>query len=823
MSALPDIPLNSRSPEAVSGPSSKRPLGNWKRIIGWVAAGVVGLVLLIIVGVAALLHSERFHAYLLRTAQEKATEALGGQVQMRDFTLHWSGISPTVDLYNVVVHGAAPYSDPPLLEAEALHLGVTVTSLLHKAWYVGDVRIEHPVVRILADREGHTNIPPAKTEKPATQSRTSIFDLGIRHLLLQNGEIYYNDRKTELSAELHDLRLESGFELLTTRYSGTLSYRNGHLQMKGANPIAHNLDARFVATPEEFRLESADLTTTSSRFSIAATVRDYSQPQIHATYHALVDGGEFRRALNSPSLPTGIVQVSGVLDYDSRSNGPLLASINTNGDVRSTALVVSSQNARTQIRDIGARYSLAKGNAAVTGIHAQLLGGGFAGTLTMRDITGTPKSHLSATLNGISIAQVQSELQNTMASSSVTNQLAVRGSINATTDATWGKTMDDLLARADATLQADAQPAQGGTVTPVNGSVHARYDGRTGQLSFDQSYAKTAATAVTLNGTVSRNAALQVRVNSNDLHELETIAAAFRAPDSEPLGLYGQAALSATISGSTRNPQIAGQLSAENLKVRGSEWKTLRANVAASPAQVRLENGELDSPGNGRVTFGLTAGLQQWSFTKSSPFQVQIAASQMNVTDLLKAAGSTAPVSGILSADVSFTGTQLAPRGHGTIDLASARIDGEPLRTATLRFQGTGTQVQANLKIDLPAGSANATLLYEPKTQAYTAEVHAPGIKLDQLETVNARNLQLQGVLDINASGRGTLQDPQMQAVIEIPQFQVRDQAIRGLKLQTNVANHVANFHAQFRSNQHPRGWTWHDSAQRRLCRRCKS
>ena len=30
--------------------------------------------------------------------------------------------------------------------------------------------------------------------------------------------------------------------------------------------------------------------------------------------------------------------------------------------------------------------------------------------------------------------------------------------------------------------------------------------------------------------------------------------------------------------------------------------------------------------------------------------------------------------------------------------------------------------------------------------------------------------------------------------MIEVPQLQVRDQVIRGLKLQTNVANHVANF-----------------------------
>ena len=52
-----------------------------------------------------------------------------------------------------------------------------------------------------------------------------------------------------------------------------------------------------------------------------------------------------------------------------------------------------------------------------------------------------------------------------------------------------------------------------------------------------------------LNGTISKNAALQVRVNSNDLHELETISAAFRAPESAAFGLYGQAVLMRRLAG----------------------------------------------------------------------------------------------------------------------------------------------------------------------------------------------------------------------------------------------------------------------------------
>jgi translocation and assembly module TamB len=760
----------------------------------WVAAGAGALVLVAVLGITLLLHSERFHGYLLRTAQQKASDALGSRAQMRDFAVHWSGISPTVDLYGVVVHGAAPYSEPPLFEADAIYLRATITSWLHKAWYVSDVRIEHPIARIFAGRDGRTNLPPPKPTKSSAQNTMSVFDLGIRHLRLERGEFYYNNRKSEVSADLRDLALQSTFALITKSYSGTLSYREGRLQLRNANSIAHNFNARFVATPEEFKLETAVLNTAHSRLSLVADLHDYAQPRVHATYEAMIDAGEFRRALNNPSLPTGIIQSSGALDYDGSSSRSLLATVATRGEIRSTGMAVTGRSHRITLRNLGAQYSLVNGDAEITGISAQLLGGTLAGTMTIRDLAGSARSHLSVSLNALSLGDLQNALQSAGSSSSAANQIALRGSLNATADATWGKTMQNLLARADATLQAGVEPAKGGSTTALNGVIHTRYIGKSGQLAFDRSYLRTSTTMVTLNGTVGDKAALQVRVNSEDLHELEAIASSFRPPDSEPLGLYGRATMDASVSGSTRIPQLSGQLNAENLRLKGSQWKLLRANFEANPSHIRVENGELNSAGRGRVTFRLATALQQWSPTGSTPFQVNVAASQINVEDLAKAAGSTAPVAGTLSANIIASGTQLAATGHGTISLTAARVAGEPVRAVDLQFQGTGKQVNAKLKIDLPAGSTNATVAYEPASQTFTAELHAAGIKLDQLETVKGRNLQLQGILDVNAHGRGTVQNPQLQAVIEVPQLQVRDQVIRGIKLQSSVANHTANF-----------------------------
>ena len=66
----------------------------------------------------------------------------------------------------------------------------------------------------------------------------------------------------------------------------------------------------------------------------------------------------------------------------------------------------------------------------------------------MRDLAGATKSQLSASLNQISLAH----LQRTFAPAT-TSQAGIQGSVNATASANWGKSLEDLTARADASLQ----------------------------------------------------------------------------------------------------------------------------------------------------------------------------------------------------------------------------------------------------------------------------------------------------------------------------------------------------------------------------------
>jgi uncharacterized protein involved in outer membrane biogenesis len=218
------------------------------KVAGWTFAILLLLILCLAVTAAFLIRSPRVHACLIQTVQTKATAALNTPVHFRDFSFHLSGLNPSVDVYQLTVEGASPHRDTPLAQADQLHLEVTVASLLRRSWYVNNIRIEHPVVRVLVDREGTTNLP-ASEKSSATSSSTNIFDLGIRHLLIERGELYYNDRKSDLSADLRQLLFQSHFDLTGKHYYGNSLIEKATYNL--AMPLRfHSLDANFSATPQ---------------------------------------------------------------------------------------------------------------------------------------------------------------------------------------------------------------------------------------------------------------------------------------------------------------------------------------------------------------------------------------------------------------------------------------------------------------------------------------------------------------------------------------------------------------------------------------------
>ncbi|HZD96427.1 MAG TPA: AsmA family protein, partial [Candidatus Sulfotelmatobacter sp.] len=295
----------------------------WKKVLLW---SVAALVVLVVGTVGTLVlvvqHSIGFRHNILAKVENSVQQSTGAKLEVGDFNLRLSSLS--LDLHNIVVRGKEADPNRPLLQADHLHVGLTIDSLLRRKWHVRDIIIDHPVVRMQVNKAGENNLPtpPKKNE---SSSNTNIFDLAIRELKLDRGEIYYNDEKTPLDAELRVFNVNAGYDPAQNKYSGQLGYNNGKIVYGTYAPVEHNFQARFGVTPQVFTLEKLELVAGKSRVDLSATVNNYNSPdrQAQGNYDAVLVTSDFQRILlKNPSVPGGTVRLAGQLNYQADPNRP---------------------------------------------------------------------------------------------------------------------------------------------------------------------------------------------------------------------------------------------------------------------------------------------------------------------------------------------------------------------------------------------------------------------------------------------------------------------------------------------------------------------
>jgi len=777
----------------------------------WIAAVIVFPILLGAVVFFFLANSSRGHVYLINLIEKQAGESLGVPVRLQNLDLHLTTLS--VDLYGLTVAGAGPHSYPPLLQVQHAEAGVRVVSVLGREWYFDSIRIDNPVAQIFVDKNGVSNLPTFKSS--TSGSSTTVFDLGIRHAVLSNGAVIYNNQPSAIAFDLRDVQLNASFNSLLQKYSGDLAYADGHLNYSGYQIPPHKLSVQFDVTPSAFHLSPAKIQSGNTQLVLTATLNNYNAPIVQAQYYATVDGQQLAGVLHDSSIPSGLVTVSGSAQYQSTPGRVLLQSLIVNGDVTSREVISKTPSLRADVSNISGHYSLANGDATLHDFRANLLGGEVTAQGTVKNIGGDSRSKFDATLRGISLANARRMI----GPAASTGPVAIAGTLNATATAAWGKTFDDIVAHTDATIEAGlsgeqgprgpaqrlaARSAQTGTFNsaptggsvPINAALHATYTGKTQELALDHSYFRTPQTNLYLNGTVSKNSSLGVELQANDLHEIEDVAGLFRTPPKgqsvQPLGLAGTASFDGVVRGSTSAPHVTGLLTAQNLQVQGSSWKLLRTNIDARPSQVRLQHAELEPATQGHVALNASAELHTWSFSNSSPIDLQLNATQLDISELAKLAGQQLPATGTLAADIKMHGTVLNPEGNGNVTITKAAAYGEPLTSVKATFSGNGDQARANLSISAPAGAINAKLAASPNRKTYTAELTSSGIHLDKLQILKANGINPGGVVSISANGQGTFDNPQLDATIQIPSLVVQQQTISDIRLMANLANHQA-------------------------------
>jgi translocation and assembly module TamB len=505
---------------------------------------------------------------------------------------------------------------------------------------------------------------------------------------------------------------------------------------------------------------------------------------------------ELAEILKDPSLPRGDVTLSGAVGYQTTAKEPFLRAVQLAGRFDSRALAVRASPVAASVESIHGIYQLKDGNLRIQRLDADALEGHLSARMDMLHLDQNPISKVNATLRGLSLERLSDKMP-----ASTRQNVHLLGRMNLTVQANWSK--DFAAMRAYAHLEINgptALPSQPNQI-PVNGSVDVEYDGVKQSASFGQCRLRVANTELTLNGVVSRQSKLNIEADAKDLHQLTILASAFgnanptanQTASVPRYDLRGAAHFTGQITGPTTDPRIQGQLSGANLEVQGSKWRTVRVNLDAASSGVRFQNGYLQSAQQGEISFNGSTGLQRWSFTPQSPQSLQAKVNRLSVADLERLVKAEYPITGDLSGEIAFAGSELQPVGHGSLQLAKASAWNESIRTLRLDFQGDKNSLHSTAQLQIAAGTANANLTYVPKTEHYEMTLTADGLKLDELQSVQQRAGSVSGVLTAKVSGQGTIRDPQLSANVQIPQLQISGQAFSGVKAQMDLVHQHAD------------------------------
>jgi translocation and assembly module TamB len=761
-------------------------MAKWQKIVGWTTVTIGALVLLVVVAAIVVLKNPAFHRYVIAKVEQTADQSTGARVEIKNLQIHIKTL--TAEIYGLTVHGTEPKDAKPLLQVPHITIGLKILSVLHHQVNLSKLLIDHPVVNLVVDANGHSNLPqPPSSQK---KSSTNIFDLAIGHVLLTNGVVDALDREIPLNANLSGLRTEITFSQLHQAYSGTISYQRGLIQYQHLQPLPHSLEAAFSVDPSELNLKELQVRLGGSQVRIEATVQNYSNaPVAQGRYSVVLHTQDFSGL--STANAAGDVTLTGNLGYRYVAGQSALRNATLTGDISSNGLAISSPQAVVKVQKIAGKYQLAGGNFKADGVTLNLLDGQLTTNGTVEQIDSARRSRFQMKLAGISLQALKASMRDLSKQS-----VPVSGTLNATADANWLGTLANLRAKSAITVHGavTTTQAEGSHRFPLNADLHVNYDAPRNLISIASSSIQLPATSIHAQGEIGDHSNLTIMASSSDLHQLLLLAGAapsatLQQPGARIPDIHGTATLNAAVNGTLRKPQITAQLSANNLRVNQSQWNSLRLAATANPSQISIRSASLVSSQGGTLRLNAQVGLNHWSYLPANPIAASLQIKGLHTAQIEQIANVQYPVEGELAGNIELRGSQLNPEGQGDIQISKAKVLDESLKNLSAQFHAADGTIHSTLT----AGAAVANVSFTPKTKTYTFKLQTSKIDLSKSHTVQAKDLPLKGFVTISANGSGTINNPELKAEVQIEQLQLRDTSFSRVEANLDIANHLAN------------------------------
>lgn len=776
----------------------------------------LGIVLIaVVVSGASYLRSERFHQrvrYKLISELERIT---GARVEIQSF--QWNLSKLEFDARDVTLHGLEGPDDLPYAHAGRLFVRLKILSLFQREIGMRYVGVERPVIHLIVFPDGSTNQPVPKVKIESNKSPVDrLFELAVEKLEITEGLLVLNDRRLPFSFSGSGVSAGMTYELLSQRYDGVIHIGRIDSKYKDFRPLRSNVEVRFSLARAQAELKSLKWASARSNFEASGSMVNFNDPRIDVSYNATLDLAELGSVARVAELRSGKLVLNGQGSYTT-------AEFATAGKVFLRNLTWQQPGLDVAGVAAAANFSLTRDRLSLSAVQGRALGGAFTGSADVRhwsraaEKTGAKtKPTAGEAQQGSAYLAVSGIQTEALAAALSTPRLPLArirpaGSVNGKIDFRWtgSPNLADAAIALDATPPAAPAPAQ----LPVSARLRAAYHSASNILQVTELDLVTRATRLNASGALgSDRTLLNVAIHSTNFGEFDPALAAFRRPDL-PVDVSGRASFVGRVSGKLATPAVAGHLEVTDFdttitfpqagaqqpqKVAAKpgvpsanapaaqpvsvakkiHWDLLSADVAYSPALVEVRNGFLRR-GAAQVDFGGSARLRNGAFDQNTPFTARVQVRDADVSDLQNLAGYDYPVTGTLSGNIELAGKQTDATGTGAFQLTGGAIYGEPFQSLRSSIRVAGREARFDDIVFAHNGARiTGTAAYGLDGKTFRFGLRGTAFNLAGVRQLQSQRFTAQGMAAFTAEGSGTVEEPVMNAHLELTGLVLNGKAV---------------------------------------------